>query len=135
MAKEESGAIAFTERELDVMAVLWTKGPSTVQEVRDELSEDFAYTTVLTVLRTLEAKGYVDHTPEGKAHRYHALVARSTAGRTALGRLVDKVFGGSRELLLTHLVEGRLNDDELRRLHGILEARLADSQSSDRSET
>ena len=67
--------VTFTDRELDVMAVLWTQGASTVADVRDRLDDPLAYTTVLSVLRTLEAKGYVGHVEEGRAHRYHPLVA------------------------------------------------------------
>src|SRR5829696_4935303 len=96
--------IAFTDRELDVMNVLWERGPATVAEVRAELPDDLAYTTVLTVLRTLEEKGYVSHAEEGKAHRYTPLVERQAAGRSALTRMVEKLFRGSPELLLTHLV-------------------------------
>jgi len=117
--------IAFTDRELDVMSVLWDLGDATVAEVREQLADDLAYTTVLTVLRTLEQKGYVEHTGEGRAHRYHPLVKREAAGRSALRRLLDKVFQGSPELLMTHLVSDKnLTDEELRRLRKLLEARL-----------
>jgi len=117
--------IGFTDRELDVMSVLWDLGDATVTEVRQRLADKLAYTTVLTVLRTLEQKGYVDHTGEGRAHRYHPLVKREAAGRNALRRLLDKVFQGSPELLMTHLVSDRnLSDAELRRLRKLLEARL-----------
>ena len=117
--------IAFTDRELDVMSVLWDLGDATVAEVRERLSDKLAYTTVLTVLRTLEQKGYVAHTGEGRAHRYHPLVKREAAGRNALRRLLDKVFQGSPELLMTHLVSDKdLSDEELRRLRKLLEARL-----------
>ena len=60
----------FTDRELDVMAILWERGPSTVAEVRGRLRDDLAHNTVLTVLTVLENKGYVTHTEEGKAHRF-----------------------------------------------------------------
>src|SRR5213592_3047786 len=117
--------IAFTDRELDVMSVVWDAGSATVAEVRERLADDLAYTTVLTVLRTLEQKGYVGHTGEGRAHRYRPLVKREAAGRSALRRLVDKVFQGSPELLMTHLVSDRnLSDEELRRLRKLLEARI-----------
>lgn len=116
------------DRELDVMAVLWETGSGTVAEVRDRLPADLAYTTVLTILRNLEAKGFVRHDEEGKAHRYIPLVQRSTAGRGALGILLRKLFRGSPELLLTQLVEDQsLSDDELRRLKQVLDARLASS--------
>ena len=118
-------AISFTERELDVMAVLWELGSATVAEVRERLSDDLAYTTVLTVLRTLEEKGYADHVEEGRAHRYHPLVARDAAGASALRRVVQKLFGGSTELLLTQLVsDRRLSERELRRMRKLLDERL-----------
>ena len=117
--------INFTDRELDVMNVLWDAGSATVAEVRERLSDDLAYTTVLTVLRTLEQKGYVGHTGEGRAHRYRPLVKRAAAGRSAVRRLVEKVFDGSPELLLTQLVSDRnLSDEELRRLRKLLAERL-----------
>jgi predicted transcriptional regulator len=117
--------IAFTDRELDVMSVLWDLDSATVAEVRERLTDDLAYTTVLTVLRTLEQKGYVGHTGEGRAHRYRPLVKREAAGRSALRRLVDKVFDGSPEMLLTNLVSDKnLTDEELRRLRRLLQGRL-----------
>lgn len=117
--------ISFTDRELDVMAVLWERGSATVAEVRERLPDDLAYTTVLTVLRTLEEKGHVGHRGEGKAHRYFPLVERRVAGRSALTRLIDTVFNGSPELLLTQLVSDReLSDDELKRLRKLMDARL-----------
>ena len=117
--------ISFTDRELDVMAVLWERGSGTVAEVRERLPDELAYTTVLTILRTLEEKGHVTHEQEGKAHRYHPLVARERAGESALRRLVRKMFAGSPELLLTQLVSDRdLDEEELRRLHALLEERL-----------
>ena len=120
--------VIFTERELDVMAVLWEHGPSTVSEVREQIEDELAYTTVLTVLRTLETKGRVGHESDGKAHRYVALVEREEAGRSALGRMVEKMFGGSRELLLAQLVEERgLSDDELKRLRKVLNDRMREA--------
>jgi predicted transcriptional regulator len=117
--------IAFTDRELDVMSVLWDLDSATVAEVRERLADDLAYTTVLTVLRTLEQKGHVGHAGEGRAHRYRPLVKREAAGRSALRRLVDKVFDGSPELLLTQLVSDKnLSDEELRRLRRLLQGRL-----------
>lgn len=122
--------VTFTERELDVMAILWDLGSGTVTEVRDRLDDNLAYTTVLTVLRTLEAKGYVDHREEGKAHRYAPTVARNAAGQSALRRLTEKVFAGSPELLLTQLVSGRrLSAEELKRMRQLLDQRLKEAKS------
>ena len=121
--------VLFTEREMDVMAVLWERGSATVAEVRDRLADDLAYTTVLTVLRTLEEKGHVGHTEEGKAHRYVPLVARARAGESLLRRMTRKLFQGSPELLLTHLVSQRkLSEAELRRLRDIVEDQLPEEE-------
>src|SRR5262249_41746864 len=118
--------ISFTDRELDVMAVLWQRGSGTVSEVRDGLDDDLAYTTVLTILRTLEDKRFVTHVAEGKAHRYRPTVSADLAGKSALARVVDKIFGGSSEQLLTQFVSDRnLDAAELRRLRKLLDDRLA----------
>ncbi|MFN2604114.1 MAG: BlaI/MecI/CopY family transcriptional regulator [Gemmatimonadaceae bacterium] len=117
--------MSFTDRELDIMAVLWDKGPSTAREVRGALKDDLAYNTVLTILRILEDKGFVGRVEEGRAHRYHALVARKAAGKSALTRIQEKVFGGSRELLLTELLgDAKLNASELRRLRHFVGKRI-----------
>lgn len=117
--------VVFTERELDVMAVLWEHGPSTAAEVRERLDDELAYNTVLSMLRILEEKGHVGHTEEGRAHRYFPKVDRDVAGESAVGRLVDKVFGGSAELLMTQLVRDRqLDTEELRRIRRLLDQRL-----------
>lgn len=109
------------DRELDVMGVLWDLGSGTVAEVRDRLPADLAYTTVLTILRNLEAKDLVSHTAEGKAHRYVPRVARKTARRSAIARVVDKLFHGSPEQLVTQLVEDeQLSAEDLRRLRALL---------------
>jgi predicted transcriptional regulator len=86
------------------MEVLWDNGPSTVTEVQAEISDELAYTTVLTMLRKLEAKGYLGHTGEGRAHRYHPLIEREAAQEGALMALVARLFKGSSDALLMHLV-------------------------------
>jgi predicted transcriptional regulator len=118
-------AIALTDRELDVISVLWERGSGTVAEVRAALHDELAYTTVLTVLRILEAKGHVRHEGEGRAHRYYALVPERVARRGAVRQLVDRFFSGSPELLLTELVGDRvLSRADLRRLRRLLDARI-----------
>jgi BlaI family penicillinase repressor len=109
------------DRELDVMGVLWDLGSGTVAEVRDKLPDELAYTTVLTILRNLEAKELVSHETEGKAHRYFPRVARAAARRSAIARLVDSLFHGSPEQLVAQLVEDNaLTADDLRRLRARL---------------
>src|SRR5690606_10210954 len=114
-----------TDRELDVMGVLWERGPSTVSEGREAISDDLAYTTVLTVLRVLEEKGRGGHEEEGRQHRYFPHVERAGAGRSALRRLTRKIFRGSPEMLLTQLVADRdLGEEDLRRMRALLDERL-----------
>jgi BlaI family penicillinase repressor len=116
--------VSLAERELDVMGVLWELGSGTVAEVRERLPVELAYTTVLTILRNLEAKGFLRHEEEGRAHRYIPLVAQQTARRSALARMIEKLFDGSPELLLTQLVDDHpLGDEEMRRLRRQLRAR------------
>lgn len=121
--------IRFTARELDVISVLWDRGPSTVAEVQEALADELAYTTVLTILRILEEKEYVAHTTEGRAHRYSPLVERADAGGSALERVTRRLFSGSPELLLTRLVEDQdLSEDELRRMRDLLARRLGEKE-------
>src|SRR5215210_6928302 len=115
----------FTERELDVMSILWLRRSATVAEVREELEDDLAYTSVLSALQTLQAKGFVRHEQEGRAYRYLPTVAPEAAGVSALNRIVDKIFHGSAESLLAQLVsERRIPASELDRMRRLLEARL-----------
>ncbi|HEX6536474.1 MAG TPA: BlaI/MecI/CopY family transcriptional regulator [Gemmatimonadaceae bacterium] len=113
--------VALGDRELDVMGVLWEMGSGTVAEVRERLPAELAYTTVLTILRNLEEKGFVTHEAEGRAHRYLPRIARSEARATLVGRLVEKLFHGSPEQLLVHLVrERKLTADDLARIRRTL---------------
>src|SRR5690606_32045716 len=81
-----------------------------------------AYTTVLTMLRTLEEKGYVTSTPDGRAHRYTPSIGRETAQRSATRALVRKLFDGSTELLLTHLVtDEKLTKEQIERIKKLLD--------------
>jgi len=122
------GEIRFTERELDIMSVLWSRGPSTVAEVLEALEDDLAYNTVLTMLKIMEDKGYVSRSPEGRAHRYAAEVERDEAGESALERVTERLFGGSPEKLLLRLVDTELDPDELRRMRDLLDRRLREME-------
>jgi BlaI family penicillinase repressor len=97
--------IDLTEREAELMEVLWSRGPSTVTEVQALVVDELAYTTVLSHLRALESKGYIGHTGEGRAHRYHAVIERVDAQKGGLQALLSRLFQGSSDALLLHLVE------------------------------
>lgn len=114
--------IFFTDRELDVMSVLWKEGSGTVAEVRERLQDKLGYTSVLKVLQILEEKGFVRHEEEGRAYRYLPLVEPAEAGGSALRRILNKIFHGSTELLLAHLVSEReFTPDQLARMRKILD--------------
>ena len=122
--------IQFTDREIDVMEVLWDRGPSLVADVRAALRDELAYTTVLTILRTLEGKGYVGHDQEGRGHRYFATVKQTAAQTSALRHLTRKLFKGSAELLFTHLVsDQKLGAKQIRNMRELLKSK------SDKGET
>lgn len=117
--------VVLHDRELDVMQVLWDRGSATVAEVRAALADDLAYTTVLTVLRILEEKGYARREEEGKGHRYFPRVERKQARDGALGKISRKLFKDSPELLMTHIVsDRRLTRAELQRIRDLLDERL-----------
>jgi len=116
--------IVLADREAELMEVLWDHGPSTVAEVKERVPDELAYTTVLTILRTLETKGYVTHDSEGKAHRYSALIERDAARRSALAAMAEKFFKGSTAVLLTHLVaDEKLKPADVKRLRTLLAQR------------
>ncbi len=122
--------ITLADREAELMEVLWDKGPSTVAEVRKHLKVKLAYNTVLSILRTLETKGYVGHEEEGRAHRYVARVEREAARRSALLQLCNKLFNGSVELLMTSAVSDRgLSEQEIRRIRAVLDKRSQGNKS------
>jgi predicted transcriptional regulator len=121
--------VYFPPRELEVMSVLWRLGSATVSDVRTQLESDLAYTSVLSVLQTLEEKGYVRHEPEGRAYRYFPTVEAEHAGGSALARIRDAIFHGSAERMFAQLVSDRgLKKQELERMRRLLAERLREDR-------
>jgi predicted transcriptional regulator len=113
----------LTEAELKLMEVLWEKGSATVQEVLDVLpgQPTLAYNTVLTTIRILENKGYVQHLKDGRAHVYTPVVKREEATRSEIRHLVGRFFQDSQDLLVINILEERgIDQDELTRLRQLL---------------
>ena len=108
----------LTEAEYRLMQVLWDRGESTVAEVVDAIGDPpLAYNTVLTTLRILEQKGYVEHRQEGRAFLYSASIGEQEASRSEVRHVLQRFFGNSRErLLLSLLGDDEITPDELRRL-------------------
>ncbi len=100
----------LTERELEVMHVFWTVGPSTAAEIREQLAaagRDLAYTTVATLVRILSEKGFLEQINNERPFQYRPVRSYEEVSRSILGDLVERVFRGSREQLLLRLVEER----------------------------
>jgi BlaI family transcriptional regulator, penicillinase repressor len=118
----------LTEAELRLMEVLWLKGSATVQQVLDALSTKpaLAYNSVLTTIRVLENKGYVEHIKDGRAHIYKPLLERREVSRSEIRHLAGRFFKDSHELLVLNILEDRgLEAKELKRLRELLQPKEA----------
>lgn len=116
----------LTEAELRLMDVLWQKGSATVQQVLDALPQRpaLAYNSVLTTIRVLESKGYVEHVKDGRAHIYKATMEREEASRSEIRHLVTRFFKNSHELLVLNILEDQgLEDEDLKHLRQLLQTK------------
>jgi BlaI family penicillinase repressor len=107
-------ATMLTNAEHRIMEVIWARGSATVAEVVDALDGKDAYTTILTLIRILKAKGYLSSRKEGRAFVFTPKVDRDTVARKAAHQLLSKFFGGSpSELVLSFLRDEELTTEEL----------------------
>lgn len=109
----------LTEAELRLMKILWRRGESAVTDLLASLpdGEPLAYNSVLTTIRILEQKGYVEHRQEGRAFVYRACVEEQEASRSEVRNVLNRFFGNSREkLVLSLLGDGEVSAEELERL-------------------
>jgi predicted transcriptional regulator len=119
----------LTEAELRLMKILWRRGESAVTDLVSAMpdGEPLAYNSVLTTIRILEQKGYVEHRQAGRAFVYRPCVAEEEASRSEVKHLMSRFFGNSRErLLLTLLGDDEISAEELRRLREAIENSAAD---------
>ena len=116
--------LAITERQFEVLSLLWEHGPMTVRELLDQFDRDhpLPYTTVLGLLQNMERAGLATHDVETQTHRFRALLSREQATGTLLSDFVARFFRGSAERLVLGLVDAdQLSADDLRQI----EAQLA----------
>lgn len=114
--------------ELEIMKAVWARGKATVAEVQSALSceRPRAYNTILTMMRKLEAKGCLAHATEGRTFVYRARITQENVRRDALRDLLDRVFDGSAQLLVSGLIDERkLSAAEVREVRALLDARPA----------
>ena len=126
MTKPSRSEIRLGRLELQIMNVVWDKGQATVHEVKDVLTRGRqpAYTTVLTMMRKLEAKGYLQHEVDNRSYVYQAAIERQEVRQGLLGDLVDRIFRGSPSLLVTSLLEqDHISDEELEEIDRIVRER------------
>jgi BlaI family penicillinase repressor len=122
----------LTDAENRIMTELWNRGEASVRELTDALvlRYDLAYTTVLTTVRIMADKGYVDFRKEGRAHIFFPVLSRAGAQRTAIGSLVKSLFGGSPQSLAQHLVEDeKLTLDDIEALREALIRKTSESEA------
>lgn len=111
-----------TDSELEILQVIWERGPSTVRQVNEQLNQgkEVGYTTTLKLMQIMHDKGLLSRTEEGRYHVYQALVSEEETQRHLLDRFVDTAFRGSAMKLVMQALGGQkatANElDELRRL-------------------
>ena len=130
MSRNNETREPLSDLEQIFMDLIWVHGPATAEEVRLGVKGRRALkdSTVRTVLRRMEAKGYLQHELDGRSYRYRPTVGRSSAATAAVGRLVDRFFEGSVEQMLLGLVENEVVDEkELARLA----RKVADAKNRD----
>jgi predicted transcriptional regulator len=116
----------FTEKELEIMKVVWELGEASARDIQKRLPGDRHYNTVLTIIRVLERKKHLTHRVAGKAHIYKARQVPEKSRSRVLSHLVSQVFGGSAASLVLHLVEtGELTEDDIRSVREKLASRAA----------
>ena len=113
-----------SELELQILSVLWERGPLPIRDIRAALPDGKAraYTTVLTLLQIMEKKGLVGHTARGQAHVYHPLVTRRQVLRPLMRDMLRNVFGGRPVDAVQCLLDGaKLDDEELAQIRQMIQ--------------
>jgi BlaI family transcriptional regulator, penicillinase repressor len=127
MARKKSPTL--TDSELRLMRIIWDRGPSSVGDVVGALpeSDPLAYSSVLTTMRILEQKGYLNHEKDGRAFIYNAVVGKSAASRRALDFVLDRFFDNSaQQLVLNVLDDGDIDAGQLEQIKQLLKDRASE---------
>ncbi len=127
-----------TARELEALKVLWKRGRATVRAIYQDLrpeGEELAYTTVLSLLQTMEQKGLVGRESVGKAHVYFARIHRENTCRQLAGSFLDRVFDGAVDEYLVRALESRSPSlEELEELERMISAAKRRAKQDGRKE-
>jgi len=113
-----------TDAELDILAVLWDRGPSTVRQVAEALGREGAYTTVLKLLQIMTEKRLVQRRESGRLHIYTAAESRDETQRHLVRDLLNRAFGGSAvELVMRALSTSKASPEELAEIRKLIDQR------------
>ena len=113
----------FTDKELEIMKIIWQMGEATVKDIQERLPGAPHYNSVLTIIRVLERKGHLVHRAEGKTHFYRAGESKEKASIRLLRHLIDQVFGGSAASVVLNLVQaGDLTKKDLDKIRARISA-------------
>ena len=125
MVNKINSEIRLGRLELQIMNVVWDRDKATVHDVKNALfRRKPAYSTILTMMRKLEVKGYLKHEVDGRTYVYLPLISQQAVRHGVLGDVVERLFEGSTSLLLTSLVEqNRISKNELRQIRKLIEER------------
>ena len=113
----------LTATELEMMSVIWRLEPCTVSQVQEALKpeRDLAYTSISTIIRILEQKGFVDSEKVGRGHQYSAALSKQDYQALSLEHLVSKVFDDTPSLLVQRLLDSdTLSEKELAQIRALL---------------
>ncbi len=126
MTQKKVSDIRLGRLELQIMNVVWEKGKATVHDVKDVLGQGRkpAYSTILTMMRKLEAKGYLEHDVDDRTYIYRPVVSQKVVRHGILGDILERLFEGSPSLLLNSLVEQKhINEKEFRKIQKLIKER------------
>jgi BlaI family transcriptional regulator, penicillinase repressor len=114
--KDDEGLADLGDLQREVVQVVWANAPVTAETVRERLSRPLKESTVRTVLRRLEEKGYITHTVDGRTYVYDAAEPRGRVAANAVRRIVDWVCNGSVEEVLVGMVDSNMIDQKQLRM-------------------
>ena len=123
-----------TERELDILQVLWQHGRSNVREVHEQLneSEQLSFTSVQTMLQIMFDKGLVDREMHGRSYIYSPLVSQDETQGTLVSALIDRAFGGSARALVSRALDiSRSSPEELKEIMAMIQASQQQTENND----
>jgi predicted transcriptional regulator len=111
-----------TEAELEILNILWARGPSTVREVHEASSKDTGYTTVLKQMQVMAEKGLLERSEQFRSHIYAPRIAKSQTQQRLTRNLVQRAFDGSaKDLVLGALSSQKVSAAELREIRELLD--------------